>query len=86
MDNGGRITERVEIKGINEPCQLAWDGKGLWISSWFDRRVYNVDVDTMEIKGHFPTQIRQTTGIAWDGESFWVTGTEADLYQFRLGG
>lgn len=84
MGADGKIVGKVRIRGIEEPSQLAWDGKDLWISSWLSRRVYRIDRNSFEIKGSFTTHIERTTGIAWDGASFWVTGTAAGLYQIEL--
>jgi len=84
MDEEGNILRKVRINGISEPSQLAWDGSDLWLSSWFDRRVYRIDPETLQATGYFRTKIEQTTGIVWDGECFWVTGTHADLYRIKI--
>lgn len=84
MDQTGKIIENKKIKGIPEPTQLAWDGSYLWISSWFDRRVYKVDPETYEIKGYFRSGIKKLTGIACDRKNFWITGTRADLYKIEI--
>jgi len=84
MNKKGEILDKFIIKGIQEPSQLAWDGANLWISSWFQRRVYKIDGKTLEIKGYFRIHIEKTTGIAWDGEYLWITGTKSDLYQIKL--
>lgn len=86
MDDKGKVLDKVRIRGIAEPSQLAWDGKNLWISSWFNSRVYKIDINTMERKGSFRVPINKLTGIAWDGKYFWVTGTKEDLYQIEVGG
>lgn len=84
MDTEGNILSRVRIKNIPEPSQLTWDGEYLWVSSWFNRRVYKIDENTFDVIGYFRSKIKETTGIAWDGEAFWVTGTKADLYRIKL--
>ena len=84
MDQIGNIIEKKKIKGIPEPTQLAWDGSYLWISSWFDRRVYKIDPETYEIKGYFRSGVKKLTGITWDGKNFWMTGTRAGLYKIEL--
>lgn len=84
MDKAGNTIRKTAIKNIPEPTQLAWDGKDLWMSSWFNRRVYKIDAETLEIKGYFRSRIDRTSGIAWDGKYFWVTGTEADLRQIEI--
>ncbi|MFC1576046.1 YncE family protein [Candidatus Omnitrophota bacterium] len=84
LDTEGNVLQEARMKDIQEPSQIAWDGKDLWISSWFQRRAYKIDTDTLEIKGYFRTKIDKTTGIAWDGKYFWLTGTKADLYQVEV--
>jgi len=83
-DKSGNVLNKVRIKRIPEPSQITWDGKDLWISSWFDRRVYRIDIKTFEIKGYFRSRIEKVTGIAWDGKSFWMTGSKEDLYQVEF--
>ena len=75
---------KMRIKRIHEPSQLAWDGKHLWITSWFSQLVYKIDVDTFRALGSFKSPVSDTTGIAWDGKYFWITGTRSDLYQVEL--
>jgi glutamine cyclotransferase len=84
MDERFNILKSEEIKKIHEPSQLAWDGKYLWISSWYNKRVYKVDAQTLEILGYFRSPVKKTTGIVWDGKYFWVTGTYSDLYKIEL--
>ncbi len=84
MDKEGNVLSKARIKNIPEPSQLAWDGKDLWISSWFNRRVYRIDTETLEVTGYFRSKVKNTTGIVWDGEYFWVTGTKSDLYQIKI--
>lgn len=79
-----KISGKISIKNIQEPAHLAWDGKNLWITSWYDPLVYKVDVDTWEIVGAFRSPIERTTGIVWDGECFWLTGTYSDLYKLEV--
>ncbi|MDD5422619.1 MAG: hypothetical protein WC592_05660 [Candidatus Omnitrophota bacterium] len=84
MNENANIIKKVEIKYIQEPCQMAWDGKNLWITSWFDKIVYKIDVDRYEIIGAFISAVNRATGIAWDGKHLWLTGTAADLYQLEV--
>lgn len=84
LDQKGNVLEKVQITEISEPSQAAWDGQHLWISSWFTRRVYKVDMETLQIKGYFRSNIEKTSGIAWDGKYFWVTGTKSGLRQIEL--
>ncbi|MGB2630041.1 MAG: glutaminyl-peptide cyclotransferase [Candidatus Omnitrophota bacterium] len=80
-----RMFRKMRIKRIHEPAHLAWDGKYLWITSWYSRMVYKVNVDTFKIIGSFHSPAKDTTGIAWDGKHFWITGTRANLYQVKVG-
>lgn len=75
----------VSIQIIEEPTQLAWDGKYLWISSWYDSLVYKIDVKDWEVLGAFRSPVSKTTGIVWDGKSIWLTGTHSDLYKLEVG-
>lgn len=84
LDMKGNTLEKTEIKNINEPSQLAWDGKNLWISSWFNDRVYKIDGESLLIKGFFSPRIKKTSGVAWDGKYIWVTGTYEGLYQIEI--
>lgn len=84
MDGAGKIIRKIDIKDIQEPDHLAWDGKYLWIASWYDPFIYKVDIDKMEILSSFHSPVTLTTGIAWDGKHMWVTGTYADLFQMEL--
>jgi hypothetical protein len=84
MDEAGVISDRTMLKGIQEPAHLASDGKNLWITSWYSRRVYRVDLARRLITGYFRTPFPRATGIAWDGEHLWITGTSADLYQVKV--
>ena len=79
-----RMIVKMKIRGIHEPSQLAWDGEHLWISSWYNSKVYKVDVNNFKVLGAFKSPAKETTGITWDGEYLWVTGTHADLYQVKL--
>ncbi|MDD4202769.1 MAG: hypothetical protein PHQ52_04825 [Candidatus Omnitrophica bacterium] len=84
FDKKGMLIEKTGIKDIQEPSQLAWDGKYLWISSWNSEKVYKVDISDYSLKGFFKTNIDRTTGIVWDGNGFWVTGTTEDIYVFKI--
>lgn len=84
MDDTGNILGRIRLRNIPEPSQLAWDGKHVWVTSWYNRRVYKLDMDSYEVLGTFRVPFEDATGIAWDGEHFWITGTYADLYKIRI--
>lgn len=85
MDRDLKVINRMMIRNIHEPDQLAWDGENLWISSWYTKAVYKVDINKWEIVGYFSSPVSKTTGIAWDGKYMWVTGTYGDLYQMEIG-
>lgn len=84
LDDKEHMSQKFKIKRIHEPAHIAWDGKHLWITSWYNRLVYKVDVETFNVLGSFKSPVNETTGIAWDGEHFWITGTRADLYQLSI--
>lgn len=84
MDPDMNVVDKISVSSPQEPCQLAWDGKNLWLTSWYDQRVYKIDTKRWEIIGVFCSPVKKTTGIAWDGENFWVTGTYSNLYQIKL--
>ncbi|MDP8299609.1 MAG: hypothetical protein P9L88_06895 [Candidatus Tantalella remota] len=84
FNNSGELMGRVQIKRVHEPSQLAWDGKYLWITSWFNKYVYKVDLATNEILGSFKAPFSQVTGIVWDGKYLWLTGTRVGLYKLEL--
>jgi sugar lactone lactonase YvrE len=84
LDSGFNVIKSYRINDIQEPSQIAWDGRNLWISSWYDRRIYRMDPDTMGITGYIKSPVKKTTGIAWDGKTLWVTGTYSDLYKMEL--
>ena len=84
MDADMNTLSTVEIVKILEPTQLAWDGKYMWISCWYGKRIYKVDVEKLEMLGYLKSPAAQTTGIAWEGKNLWVTGTYADLYKIEL--
>ncbi|MBD3296132.1 MAG: hypothetical protein GF392_02040 [Candidatus Omnitrophica bacterium] len=75
---------KTRLRRIHEPAHMAWDGSHLWITSWYNRYVYKVDIEKKIILGSFKSPAPETTGIAWDGEYFWITGTNADLYKVKL--
>ena len=85
FDERGEMLRKIQIKRIHEPAHLAWDGRYLWLTSWYSRRVYKIDISTLTVLGSFKSPAKDTTGIAWDGEYFWITGTHADLYQVKVG-
>jgi len=77
---------RVIIKDIMDPAHMAWDGKDLWITSWFSKTVFRVNIDTWEVTGSFPSPAEKATGVAWDGQRLWITGTYDDLYCMSVAG
>ncbi len=85
MDEDERLFRKMRIKRIHEPAHLAWDGHYLWITSWYSRLVYKVDVETFRVLGSFRSPAVAPTGITWDGQYLWITGTRAGLYQVEVG-
>lgn len=84
LDKSFKETGRVRVTDIQEPAHIAWDGKNLWITGWYNGRVYRVDPERWTITGSFRAPCEKVTGIAWDGKYLWVTGTYADLYRLSV--
>ena len=84
LDKNGTLLKKMRIRGISEPSQITYDGRYLWITSWYNRRVFQVDPRDFRVMGHFISPAKETTGIAWDGEFFWVTGTNEGLYKIKV--
>jgi DNA-binding beta-propeller fold protein YncE len=84
MDDKFNILSSRAITNISEPSQLAWDGKNLWVSSWYTRSIYMIDERTLEILGTIHSPAKKTTGIVWVGRYLWVTGTYSDLYKMEF--
>jgi len=84
MDADLNILSTAEIGKILEPTQLAWDGNHIWISCWYSKRIYEVDIEKLEILGYLKSPAAKTTGIAWAGKYLWVTGTYDNLYKMEL--
>jgi glutamine cyclotransferase len=86
MDAEGNILERMRMRGMQEPSQITWDSKHLWITSWADQKVYKVDPATNTVLGHFISPSKRATGIVWDSGHFWITGTYDHLYKVKVPG
>ena len=86
MDGNLKLIRKIRANRIEEPAHMTWDGAYLWITSWYNRRVYKIDVKTMEILGSFLAPVKLPTGIAWDGKYMWLTGTYGDLYKLEIQG
>lgn len=84
MDADMNILSTAEIGRILEPAHLAWDGKDMWVSCWYARRIYRIDIEKLEITGYIKSPARKTTGIAWEGRYLWVTGTNDSLYKMEF--
>jgi len=84
LDEAGKPLRKMRIERIQEPAHMAWDGKYLWVTSWYSKLVYKVDIKSWEILGAFRSPVSDATGIAWDGKSLWLTGTRGDLYQLEV--
>ncbi|MFH1837226.1 MAG: hypothetical protein ABH862_03830, partial [Candidatus Omnitrophota bacterium] len=75
LNNNGEVLQKRHLRGISEPAHIAWDGEHFWITSWYNQKVFELDINTFEIKRQFKSPAKKTTGIAWDGKHFWITGT-----------
>ena len=84
IDADGNVLKRMRIKTMHEPAHMAWDGKHIWITSWYDSRVYKLDPKTFTFLAYFKAPIPKATGITWDGKHLWITGTYQQLYQVEV--
>ena len=84
FDNNGELISKKQLKDIYEPAHMAWDGENLWVTSWYSKKVYKVDLENLKVIGRFKSPAKDATGIAYDGASFWITGTYDDLYKIEL--
>lgn len=84
LGTNGLIKRKSRIAGIFEPSQIAWDGRNLWITSWYSARVYKVDRESFEVLCYFVSPVSDTTGIAFQGEYCWLTGTKSNLFEIRI--
>ncbi len=72
-------TLQTPIKDIED---LAWDGQGIWASSFttFKGQIFRFDPKTGAVSPPFtlpePELCPIIDGIAWDGKGLWVTGKE----------
>jgi len=83
-DERFNILRKVPVKEIQEPAHLAWDGSNLWVTSWYDQKVYKLDINSGKAVSSFRSPAKKTTGIAWDGKYLWLTGTYSDLYKMEI--
>ncbi len=84
MDEKMNMVRKIAVKHIHEPAHLAWDGENLWITSWFSKKIYKVDINEWAITGSFRSPVSRATGIAWDGKYLWLTGTYGNLYKIEI--
>jgi len=84
FDGDMSLLRTIHIKDIQEPCQMSWDGRDLWISSWFDKTIYRVDPKTFKITGQVASPADRTTGICRNGKYMYLTGTYSDLYKIEI--
>lgn len=84
MDASLSIKTKIAADSIQEPSQLAWDGKYLWVSSWYSKLIYKVDIRQRTIVAVVKSPVRRTTGIAWVEGYLWVTGTAGHLYKMEV--
>ena len=86
MDEKFDVIRRISVPHIQEPAHLAWDGRYIWISSWYSKTAYKINPQNWMIIGQVRSPISRATGIAWDGRYLWLTGTYSDLYQLQVEG
>lgn len=78
----------VSISNLED---LAWDGEGLWTSSFTSHpgQIFRVNPANGKVEGIFslpnPAECPVIDGIATQGETLWITGKECPtLYQVKL--
>ena len=84
FNGNGEMLQKRQLYGISEPSQITWDGKDLWITSWYSQKVFKVNINTLKIMNYFKAPAKKTTGITWNKGYFWITGTYDDLYQVEI--
>lgn len=84
LDGEFRVIDKIRVTAIQEPAHMAWDGKSLWITGWYNRRVYRVDPEKWAVTASFRAPISKVTGIACEDKYLWITGTYADLYKVSV--
>lgn len=73
-------TERILTVEVSDLEDLAWDGKGIWTSSFTAHRgkIFRVDAKSGKIQGVFdipePEMCPVVDGIAVEGEFLWIVG------------
>lgn len=70
----------------SHPTALAFDGKNLWVSSWFTQNIYKHQLDTsfaVKESYYFPTL--HPTGLAWGENCLWTCDSWArKIYRHNL--
>ncbi|MBI1860849.1 MAG: glutaminyl-peptide cyclotransferase [Deltaproteobacteria bacterium] len=82
--------ERTITAPVTALEDLAWDGEGIWSSSYTERRgqVFRINPKDGSVKKYFllsePEECPVIDGTAWDGKALWVTGKHCpSIYQFK---
>lgn len=81
-----RAADLVIVNSFNAPTtgvlDLAWDGNTLWVASFNDYTVYNVDPVDGSLIGTIPTELQYPSGLTFDGTNLWVSGKNS--YQLHV--
>ncbi|MFA6455992.1 MAG: M6 family metalloprotease domain-containing protein, partial [Bacteroidota bacterium] len=75
---GARISHLFSPSSAQFPYGLAVNGNDLWVTEYYDNKVYQLDKNTGSVLSSFFTPSIQPTGITWDGSSLWITNTYND--------
>lgn len=83
-------TARVIQTPVKDIEDLAWDGTGIWASSYtqYPGTIFRIDPKTGKISRFFrlpkPEECPVVDGLAYDGEHLWLTGKHCtSIYQLK---
>jgi len=84
IDKNKKIINRYIVSDIREPSQICSDGEDIWISSWYENKIYKIALRQERIIAEIKLKISKITGIYVKDKVLWVTGTYADLYRYEI--
>jgi len=75
---GSRISHIMSPSANPFTYGIAAVGNTLWITEYYDGKIYHVNKNSGAIISSFTAPDAQPTGLAWDGSSLWVGGLVTD--------